>query len=442
MTSDPACNAVIHACGSLGRAGASGDVFSRTTLSSGVELRRGAGPLFHRTMDMGIGVRVTTPGLGYASTTDVSNAGAEDCVRMARDLARGGPTLGITPLRTPFPACAEITPDTSDVTDHRATVLAVAEAVQSGVALAGPSVNCERVTVSSVEVVTHFSDVEAGHTHYRRRFVSALVTVRAAAHGEVGSATHGDIACDWVSLDAESIGRQAALFAVAKTPASGPLADPVEGVLFRPWVGMNVLRLLTPLLRGENAARIDAPCGQIGSIVAAKSVTLLDDPWPLGRPTWGPFDDEGIPASVTPLISNGVLTNYLLCRRSAARLGMVPRGHGRRPSFAALPQAHPSSLCLAAGTGTPKDLRMAANPTLELDAVLDAGAIDQRGRFTFTAAGTYWSVQGPRRVAPVTVAGNMLDFLGSIWTVGGDFVLGGAGLGTPSVLATDVLVSV
>ncbi|MFX1375303.1 MAG: TldD/PmbA family protein [Promethearchaeota archaeon] len=46
------------------------------------------------------------------------------------------------------------------------------------------------------------------------------------------------------------------------------------------------------------------------------------------------FDDEGIKSSKNILVENGVLKNFIYDRRTAAALNAIPKGNGRRESFA------------------------------------------------------------------------------------------------------------
>ena len=44
-----------------------------------------------------------------------------------------------------------------------------------------------------------------------------------------------------------------------------------------------------------------------------------------------PFDDEGTPRQVTPLVERGVLRNFVYDLDTAGRAGARPTGHGAHP---------------------------------------------------------------------------------------------------------------
>jgi PmbA protein len=67
-----------------------------------------------------------------------------------------------------------------------------------------------------------------------------------------------------------------------------------------------------------------------GKQVASEKITLVDDPSdPRGVLSAG-HDDEGVPASVKPLVENGVLRTFLYDSYNAALAGRAPSGNGRR----------------------------------------------------------------------------------------------------------------
>jgi len=89
--------------------------------------------------------------------------------------------------------------------------------------------------------------------------------------------------------------------------------------------------------------------GMIGQQVAAESVTIVDDATVPGAYGSYDIDDEGVPASRTVLVENGILKAYLTDRRSARLYGHQLTGNGRRSGYATLPLPRMSNTFVTPG---------------------------------------------------------------------------------------------
>lgn len=93
--------------------------------------------------------------------------------------------------------------------------------------------------------------------------------------------------------------------------------------------------------------------GKLGKQIAPETVSIIDDPTlPAQRGSFA-FDDEGVEASPTVLVKNGVLSAYLFDRSTAMKEGRPSNGHGRRESFHARPIPRMSNLYIAPGPDDP-----------------------------------------------------------------------------------------
>ncbi|MFX1320101.1 MAG: TldD/PmbA family protein [Promethearchaeota archaeon] len=70
------------------------------------------------------------------------------------------------------------------------------------------------------------------------------------------------------------------------------------------------------------------------SKVASSICTICDSPTIEGPVGSYFFDDEGIKAGKNILVENGILKNFIYDRRTASALNAIPKGNGRRESFA------------------------------------------------------------------------------------------------------------
>lgn len=67
-----------------------------------------------------------------------------------------------------------------------------------------------------------------------------------------------------------------------------------------------------------------------GQQVASEALTLIDDPSDPRGVLSADHDDEGVPASVKPLVEDGVLRTFLYDSYNSALAGRAPSGNGRR----------------------------------------------------------------------------------------------------------------
>ena len=98
--------------------------------------------------------------------------------------------------------------------------------------------------------------------------------------------------------------------------------------------------------------------GRLGEHIAADSFTLVDHGLHADGMSTAPFDDEGVPRGVTPLVENGTLKGFLHDTYTAAREGAGARstGNARRGGYRVSPGVAPSNLILTQGEGTLDEL--------------------------------------------------------------------------------------
>ncbi|MDQ3974002.1 MAG: TldD/PmbA family protein, partial [Actinomycetota bacterium] len=106
---------------------------------------------------------------------------------------------------------------------------------------------------------------------------------------------------------------------------------------------------------------------------------VLDTTTPRGLGTFG-YDDEGVPATRTPLVVGGVLHGVLSSRETAVRLGPEQRSNGtmRADSWAAIPLIRMSNIHLEPGEGSLEQL------------------LEDTGRGVFMTTNRSWSIDDRR----------------------------------------------
>jgi PmbA protein len=180
--------------------------------------------------------------------------------------------------------------------------------------------------------------------------------------------------------------------------------------------------------------------GKLGERVASPNITVLDDGLRPGGFGTRPFDDEGIPASVTPVIENGVLKSYLLNCYSARKLNMKTTGNASR-GVASPPSVGPKNLYMVAGTSSPESIIRSVKNGFYVTDLIGFGVNIVTGDYS-RGAGGMWIENGELTypVEEVTIAGNLPEMLNQVEAVGSDLEFRSA-LAAPTLLVGGLTVA-
>jgi TldD protein len=209
-------------------------------------------------------------------------------------------------------------------------------------------------------------------------------------------------------------------------------AGEMEVVLGSGWPGILLHEAIGHGLEGDfNRKQTSAFAGLMGSRVAAKGVTVVDDGTIPNRRGSLTIDDEGTPTSRTTLIEDGVLVGFLQDRQNARLMNMRATGNGRRQSYAHAPMPRMTNTIMLGGEASPED--MIKSVKRGLYAVnFGGGQVDiTSGKFVFSAAEAYLIEDG-KVTTPVkgaTLIGNGPDALTRVEMIGNDMALD-PGIGT------------
>ena len=236
-------------------------------------------------------------------------------------------------------------------------------------------------------------------------------------------------------LDPEKIGREAA----AKTAAMLN-ASPVESGVYRAVIRRDAMRSLLRTFAGifsaENAQKkLSLLEGREGEEIAAKCVTLMDDPLLSGGLASAPFDGEGSACFTKAVIEDGVLKTLLHSRKTARKAGVASTGNAKRTVSSPVTVA-PSNFFFRPGEKDLDGLLADMGEGLMITELggLHAGANPISGDFSLIAKG--FRVTGGKQGLPVeqiTVAGNFYQLLKDIRAVGSDLEFKSGNIGSPSV---------
>ncbi|MGR3593629.1 MAG: metalloprotease TldD [Limimaricola soesokkakensis] len=224
----------------------------------------------------------------------------------------------------------------------------------------------------------------------------------------------------------EPVVREALRIALVNLDAEAAPAGVMDVVLGPGWPGILLHEAVGHGLEGDfNRKGSSAFAGLMGSQVAARGVTVLDDGTIPDRRGSLTFDDEGTPSNRTTLIEDGKLVGYMQDRQNARLMGVAPTGNGRRESFAHTPMPRMTNTYMLAGNDDPAG--MVADLKDGIWAVgFGGGQVDiTSGKFVFSCTEAY-RVKNGKVGAPVkgaTLIGDGATALQKIRAIGNDLAL-------------------
>jgi PmbA protein len=179
---------------------------------------------------------------------------------------------------------------------------------------------------------------------------------------------------------------------------------------------------------------------QIGKKVAAPNVTIVDNARLVRGLGSSPFDDEGVPTQMTPIIENGVLQNYLHSSYTARKLKARPTGNGSRTGAGSI-SVGPTNFYLTSGTASPEDMVASVKSGLYVFELIGHGVNAVTGDYSRGAVGL-WIENGKLSfpVQEVTIAGNLRQMLNDIEVVGNDPAFLGP-VSSPTMKVSNMVIS-
>jgi PmbA protein len=238
----------------------------------------------------------------------------------------------------------------------------------------------------------------------------------------------------------EAIGQKAAERALRKLGARKISTCRVP-VIFDPETARSLLAHLIEAVRGDAIYRSASfLAGKLGQKVANSNVTVLDDGLRLGGFGSRPFDDEGIPSGITPVIEEGVLQNYLLNSYTARKLNLSTTGNASR-GVAGPPVVGPKNFYLVAGPHASAEILQSVKSGFYVTDLIGFGVNIVNGDYSRGASGL-WIENGELTypVEEVTIAGNLAEMLNHIQMVGADLEFRSA-LAAPTLLVEGLTVA-
>ncbi|MFO7733780.1 MAG: TldD/PmbA family protein [Candidatus Aminicenantes bacterium] len=255
---------------------------------------------------------------------------------------------------------------------------------------------------------------------------------------ESGSYQNGFV--KWADFDAEEIGRKAAEAAVTMLGAK-PVASAEMPLVVSPEIGVQLWSFVAAMLSADEVQKGRSLfADKIGSEVAAKGFTLIDDGRLKGGTATAPVDGEGVATQTTPLIVDGVLKTCLYDCYCAKKGKTRSTGNRSRGGYGSAGGVGTTNLYLKPGGVAPEaiiggiDRGFYLTVVLGLFAAIDAAS----GDFSIPSAG--FMIEKGRKTFPVrgvTIGGNLFELLKAVDKVGSDLTWFQS-LGSPTVAVSHV----
>jgi len=139
------------------------------------------------------------------------------------------------------------------------------------------------------------------------------------------------------------------------------------------------------------------------------------------------YDDEGVPASKTYLIKDGILTGRLHSRETAAKMGEPVSGNARAINYRHPPIVRMTNTYIEPGQSSLEE--MIADIKEGVYAVNWYGGTTSMEMFTFSAGEAYMIRNGRicELIRPVVLSGNVFSTLANIDAIGGDLAFNQGG---------------
>ena len=175
----------------------------------------------------------------------------------------------------------------------------------------------------------------------------------------------------------------------------------------------------------------------LGKRFGGKHLNIVDDATILGLRGSYRYDDEGMPATKTYLIHEGVLVGRLHSRETAARMGEKPTGNARAINYLFPPIVRMTNTFIEPGGTSFEEMFGESRDGVY---VRDwYGGTTSLEMFTFSAGEAYMIRDGKlaELLRPVVLTGNVFVTLGNINAIGNDLGMnqgGGCGKGGQSPL--------
>ena len=416
-----------------------------------LQVQRGLVKQVKSTTTAGVGIRVLVDGAwGFSSTSDLSPKSLEKALKQAIDCAKSISLMKKATIKS-LPllklASGEFKLDGYDELSQmslqeklEAVLKAEEHTRKKSSAISSASCHYNEMFEDKIVITTDGANAisKLARSEFRLSAVAAKDGEMAEGHHSVGRT--GAWKCLFSEQTIDEISDDAAKLAqdLLHAPRIGGgistliLSPAMVGLLSHEAIGHTVEADF--VLSGSVAA------GKLGQKVASPLVTLCDGGMVEGAPDGGGnilVDDEGVPAEMTTIIKDGVLTSYLHNRESAALYNVAPTGNARAWLYNDEPLIRMRNTFIQAGTQSIEEIIASTEDGYLVDCPL-GGQADATGEFMFGAQKVMKIEKGKvtKLFRGATISGQAFEVLSTVDAVSKEFKLdlgsGYCGKGQPA----------
>lgn len=395
------------------------DIYGASSESTSVQVDAGEPNQLKASQSCGVTVRVWHPDgmIGVTSTTDVDAVGLELALKTAYEASNFGATENLADFSpeatTPIASAPSHDVESATVEKLLSTLVAAEkELLLAHNAIVAVPYNglseraVERFYINSTGAVRHEAHSVASVYLYTKTEQEGKKPRSAGAYRVGYGVDHLDIAgCVKESAD--------------KTISHLDYEKIETGkyrVVFSPEAILSLVGAFSNLFNAQSILdnqSLSTP-ESLGTPIASPQFCLTDDelhPENIGAST---FDGEGTPTRTTPLISNGILTNFLHSAGTAKRLNAQPTGNA---NMGAKVTVSPNFYHIFAGEPATETLSLdTADNVILIDdlSALHAGVQATQGSFSLPFDG--WMIKNGKRISvdSATIAGDIREVLKAI----------------------------
>jgi len=377
--------------------------------------------------------------IGYANTTE--QTADKKLVDMALETARFG-----MPAQFEFPSAFSY-PDI-EIYDLDIETISIENMINLGQSLIDsvkkhtPDIVCE-ATVGKATVSIHIMNSRGGEASYKKSIFYIGVSGTLINGTDMLFVGESQSSCHPLLETKEIISKVINQLELAKNQAS--VQSKAMPVIFTPHgVAMAFLPPLMAAFNGKIVLEGASPVGdKLGQNIVNDNFSIWDNPTIPYQPQSRICDDEGVPSQQTPLILNGVATNFLYDLHTSAMAGKKSTGNGHRGQGGLL---SPSSSALVISTGDTEfeDMVKDIKEGLIVEQLMGAGQGNVLGgNFSGNVLLGYKIENGKivGRVKDTMVSGNVYQALNQISAIGNKAEWVGGATNTPHLCCHDISVA-
>jgi PmbA protein len=433
------------------KAGASAEAYVNDAESIQVNVSARAVEQMNAVKEAGIGVRVLRDAkMAFGSTNDLSRKAVGDLVDglVKKVVYHTADEFNVIPGAEDGGLAAG--PDGYDDLgsyDERVAEVPVQEKIQTALKMEAAGLDHSPKIAGSMMAIyqdgtlyNYFANTNGLSGWFRQSGVGGGVEYTAAEGEQRESGSYQNGYVKWADFDAGEIGRKAAENAVAMLGAK-PVPSAEMPLVISPEIGTQLWSFLAGMLSADDVQKGRSLfADKIGTDVAAKGFTLIDDGRLKGGTSTAPVDGEGVATQTTPLIVDGVLKTYLYDCYTAKKGKARSTGNRTRGGYGSAGGVGTTNLYVKPGDVAPEAVFAGIDRGFYLTVVLGLfAAIDTAsGDFSIPSAG--FMIEKGKKTYPVrgvTVGGNLFELLKAVDKVGSDLTWFQS-LGSPTVSVSHV----